>query len=1218
MNKISTSLFLGLIRFSTIIMVFIDLTNNKIEGIWYNLSKLIIMKFLFEGEIVMSNNVLLLFEKYKLNTDAISTNRGFLYQYLKTLKTWVCDAINNTENEIFCETEDDIKEVNSDVKNLKFTQVKCYSSNLGTQDEEIVKTIYNFFILYNLYPDYNGQFHFETNTNIKRNDEILKDWYKNQENMSKDLIIKCRFRVQEILKGMTEKKKKTEIQKIEKKIAELDPDLLEEIDSLKKEKDTVIKEFKPLFDRINEDLYLESFVKSIKWNFEQVEGEEAVRIIKQECVDSLKGYTDKYTYLLLTRLLSEIYLRSSNTKVDDRKLNKSLLDEIIKESEQEMSDKSDKFITDSLYQITEKIDDLKGFVGEGFHSMKEMLGTAITKPPSHDFEKMIKMYLIRIESFLENNMTLPFQSEIDNDLINNSYFNDFFKNPTWKTKIILHISEFARAYGDNSLVIEKGIIDKLLEFNGLDISYDEYRTNMRKKVNSILMELPDNRITKDFKPSLFQIYTLLNDRYNKVLMITGESGAGKTHLFKTILSSHSIEKELKSYSIRIPLTVSDIREKGFEEAVLFNLNHFLDCKFTSLSEINSYVINLERNGVSFRVIFIIDDLHILCISNPKIYDYIKETIKSYTKNDWISWCLSINELEQYLIMDNSDFLKDYCFSNNSENDALNLFVNMSKVNNKNKVCYKILSNYGIDTNVIDELPDNININNNIKMLMQNPLICYVYANTVSDNEKELHNICYFDFITRYSEVKKNQMIQYSTRNLSFNEKDAQIDNEIDQVVSFLIDNKKLTYFERETNSLFQTLKHSYDELRSVHLASKRIIETKDLLQDRKDVVIEFVFPLYWAFKILLHFILKNDWSAFSPLRKSFIELKDELFIYELLYLDTDIENNIEILTQEISNGLNSDNGKEQLFFVAIKTSNKCQGMTFQKLLESEELILNKKETFGLLYFLLHTNARIDKKCKVLGRNLERISEYELGLYLESLCKVMFNDLKELKKLKKCISEFICTEDTRISRTIGKIAADNFARLVDGIPLEDVIQTHLINFLSYNLEKISESKIGKNGRLDVTYIDYFLRYLFRTLIENSTDNRFLLHEILLSNNFYYLEERDEKFKTIGHILRSNSAIAYGSYYKHLNHSKKKNFKKLYIDCITNLLESDLTRLRILAYHFISNTLIDPEDQNLSLEGEFIPLLKIIYEDKRLNNFNKGRKWFYDKNINSSSK
>lgn len=1166
----------------------------------------------------MKNNVLLLFEKYKPDTDAIATNRGFLYQYLKTLKAWVCDAINNTGNEIFCETEDDIKEVNSGDNSIKFTQVKCYSTNLGTQDEEIEKTIYNFFVLYNIYPQYKGQFYFETNTKIKRNDEILKNWYKNQENMNKDLIVKCKKRVQEMLKGMTEKKKESKIQKIKKRTAKLNSAEIKERDLLKKEKDIVIKEFKLLFDRIDEEHHLESFVKSIRWNFEQVEGEEAVRIITQECVDSLEKYTDKYTYLLLTRLLSEIYLRSSKSEIDDRKLDKSLLDKIIKESDQEMLDKRNKFITDSLEQLVEKIDDFKVFVGEEFHSMKKMLDTAIPKPPSYNLEEMIKVYLIRIESFLKENITLTFDADLDNDLIYNSYFNDFFKGPTWKTKIILHISEFTRAYGNNSLVKEQGIIDKLLELNGLDISYNEFRTGMRKKVNSILEELPDDKVARSFIPSLVQIYSLLNDRYNKVLMVTGESGAGKTHLLKTILSSHSIEKEIGSYSIKIPLTVSKIGEKGFEEAVLFNLNHFLDCKFTSLPEINEYVSDLERDGVNFRVSFIIDDLHVLCNSNAKIYDDIKETIKSYTKNDWINWCISINELDQYLIMDNSGFLKKYCYSNSSEDDVLNLFANMSTINNENKVCYKILNNYEIDTNIIDELPNDININNNIKMLMRNPLICHVYRNTVSNHEKEFYNICYFDFIKRYSQVKKSQMVVYSKRNVSSQEIGAQIDNGINQIVSFLVKNKKLVYSEEETNSLFQSIEHSFDELLSVHLASKSIINTKDFLEDRTDVLINFVFPLYWAFKILLHFRMKNDLPKLSLLRKSFPDLKDELFTYELLYLDTDIENNIRILTEEISHSLNSYNGKEQLFFIAVKTTVKCREIVFYKLLESEELILDQKETFGLLYFLLHTNARIEKKCKILGRNTERISEYELGIYLESLCKAMFNDLKDLKRLKKCISEFICTKDTEVSKTIGKIAADNFARLVKAMPLEDVIHTHLINFLSYNLEKISESKIGKNGRVDVTYIDYFLRYLFRALIDNSTDNRFLLHEILLNNNFYHLEERDKKFKPIEHILRSNSAIAYGSYYKHMSPSKKKTFKDLYIKCIKDLLKSDLINERILAYHFISNTLINPEDRNLPVESEFIPLLKIIYEDKRLKDFNKGRKWFYDKNIKPSAK
>ena len=64
-------------------------------------------------------------EFFEINTDAISTNRGFYYQYLVTLKKWILNYINQKENFIYCEVDDDIKEIGS---KLIFTQVKCYSS----------------------------------------------------------------------------------------------------------------------------------------------------------------------------------------------------------------------------------------------------------------------------------------------------------------------------------------------------------------------------------------------------------------------------------------------------------------------------------------------------------------------------------------------------------------------------------------------------------------------------------------------------------------------------------------------------------------------------------------------------------------------------------------------------------------------------------------------------------------------------------------------------------------------------------------------------------------------------------------------------------------------------------------------------------------------------------------------------------------------------------
>ncbi|WP_158068772.1 serine protease [Domibacillus epiphyticus] len=839
----------------------------------------------------------------------------------------------------------------------------------------------------------------------------------------------------------------------------------------------------------------------------------------------------------------------------------------------------------------------------------------VAESPSNELEEMLKMYHIKVRFYLENSMTLPFPSELNNDLIKYSYFSEFFEISTWKSKIIDHINTISKEFNSNAFLRES--IIKLQELYELDLPYEEFQSSMRKTVDLILEEIPDDKRTKGFRQLLFHLYNLLKRRYNKVLVLTGESGSGKTHLLKTILSSYQSEKGLEYYSIRIPISINEIKDKGFGEAIKFSLNHFLNSNFNDISDVNHFVNNLKKVGITFKVIFIIDDLQNLCNSSAKHYDDIKQTIVMYTKFDWVSWCLSINEFDQYLIMDNSRFLEKYCFSNNF--DDANLFVSMSKINSENKVCHRILNNYGIDTKVIEKFPQNIT---NIKMLLNNPLISYVYANTVNENEKELHNICYFNFIKRYSDIKKKQMVEYSERDLPFQEKDVQINNEINQVVNFVIKNKKLTYSESELNDLFKSLAHCYFELRSVHLVSKAIVEFEDDIESRKDIIVKFVFKLYWAYKILLEFRSRDNWSEFSLLRDSFVELKDDLLIYEILYLDTDFEKNSEILNQEITDVLNSTSEKGLLFFVGIKTSFNCQEIIFLELLEKGELILNKQETFGLMYFLLHTNARnakIPQKCIVLSKYLNKVSEHELGGYLNGICKSIFGKLNNLTKFKRCMAEFICSSDTNISKMIGKIAAENFIRIVTEkqYSLEEIVKNHLIIFLGDNLEKIKESmntgsEKGKNS--NATFIEYFLRFLFRLLIENNEDNRLLLHEILLKENFYYLErvKADNKFKIIGHILRSNSAIAYGAYYKHLNHSKKKNFKKQYIECITKLLDSELIEQRILAFHFISNTLID-EDPKSTLDIDFFPLLKVIHEDNRLEMFNDGRKDFYERNF-----
>lgn len=99
----------------------------------------------------MNINKLFLFSK---NTDAVGSQRGYNYQTLKTLETWVENYLKNEKDDIYCEFEEDIFQKNNYDKSLKFRQIKLYSSNFSFSSDEIKKCISHFFML-SIKSDYN-------------------------------------------------------------------------------------------------------------------------------------------------------------------------------------------------------------------------------------------------------------------------------------------------------------------------------------------------------------------------------------------------------------------------------------------------------------------------------------------------------------------------------------------------------------------------------------------------------------------------------------------------------------------------------------------------------------------------------------------------------------------------------------------------------------------------------------------------------------------------------------------------------------------------------------------------------------------------------------------------------------------------------------------------------------------------------------------------------
>lgn len=86
----------------------------------------------------MSISKLHIFSK---DRDATSAMRGYEFQHLRTLDTWLYNRINNIDEVIYCDYEDDIFSRNIEKGTSKFKQIKLYSTNFSFSSEAIQKML---------------------------------------------------------------------------------------------------------------------------------------------------------------------------------------------------------------------------------------------------------------------------------------------------------------------------------------------------------------------------------------------------------------------------------------------------------------------------------------------------------------------------------------------------------------------------------------------------------------------------------------------------------------------------------------------------------------------------------------------------------------------------------------------------------------------------------------------------------------------------------------------------------------------------------------------------------------------------------------------------------------------------------------------------------------------------------------------------------------------
>jgi hypothetical protein len=297
-----------------------------------------------------NSNIIHILEKFKKNTDANATNQGFYYQYLVTLNVWLKNYNERNDVAIYCETEDDIKI--EDLKNHKveFTQVKAYAKDFKIDDIEIKKTVENFFHLYIKYRHQNIKptFTFHTNSNFEG--KFFKNISTNVQltESTKEIFIP---EIIKILINKFKEKDKKEIDKLNKSI-QADKKFIKDrlnttnsnskraIDKRKnkiQEYNQKIKvkedEFKKLENLIKDET--PNFIDKIKWKAEKKDKESSIddfiKSIEQE-ISKIEGFKldNDSAY---AHLINKVLEASKEKNIVDRRLDRKMIDELIKKAE---------------------------------------------------------------------------------------------------------------------------------------------------------------------------------------------------------------------------------------------------------------------------------------------------------------------------------------------------------------------------------------------------------------------------------------------------------------------------------------------------------------------------------------------------------------------------------------------------------------------------------------------------------------------------------------------------------------------------------------------------------------------------------------------------------------------------------------------------------------------------------------------------------------------
>jgi hypothetical protein len=293
-------------------------------------------------------------------------------------------------------------------------------------------------------------------------------------------------------------------------------------------------------------------------------------------------------------------------------------------------------LIDSLKKTKEQIKNIENrlFILES--TTKDFSYSFSAEDIEYYFAWLNNYYDDRIHLYTDVNVEGFFEEDI-NQLIT------MINSPTWKEEVISLLQKARSALDEDT-----GSFIKLIQ--GMDIISGSVKYDVAFQIA--------NDITHSLKWSsqIGKGFISINQKYNKVIIISGEPGSGKTHFIREYLKYLSQERYYNIFAI--PLEFEELVNARFQDnssLEVFLLNKINDCFHTKLQSLSSLLLDTKS-----RIVFTIDNFHRVFIYHRKLFDLILHNIEELTKYDYIYWMITMNEQDLYALNRNSNIIKKYC------------------------------------------------------------------------------------------------------------------------------------------------------------------------------------------------------------------------------------------------------------------------------------------------------------------------------------------------------------------------------------------------------------------------------------------------------------------------------------------------------------------------------------------------------------------------------